>query len=178
MNRVLHERSRILGKNHAYTLWAVNDLAKIYTDQGRPNEAERLLSNILDIVIQTLGSDHIGMLMTKYNLARAYGGQGKWVESKATLEELARIQEKRLPPMHPDRLAVRLERARTERRLGNIPEAEEKLVDIIEDMSHNMGYNHPQTRKAVGLLSAIYIDTGRLDKAEMLDQRLSSSGTL
>ena len=177
VDRVLHERSRILGSNHAYTLWAVNDLAKIYTDQGRPREAEGLLTGILDIVIRTLGSDHIGMLMTKYNLARAYSGQEKWEESKTTLIELASIQEQKLPPQHPDRLAVRLERARTERHLGNLTEAEETLVAVIEDMSNAKGHNHPQTRKAMGQLSAIYIDTGRLDEAEKLDQRLGSSGT-
>ena len=174
VNHALHERSRILGRNHAYTLWSVNDLAKIYTDQGRPQESERLLTSILDIVTQTLGSDHIGMLMTKYNLARAYSGQGRWAESRATLVELAALQERKLPPLHPDRLALRLERARAERHLGGVDRAETILSETIEDMSGIMGYNHPYTRKAVAQLSAVYIDTGRLDEAEKLDRRLGS----
>ena len=177
IDRVVRERSRILGSQHAYTLWAINDLAKVYTDQGRPQESERLLTDMLDVVTQTLGPEHVGMLMTKHNLARAYNGQGKWAEGKATLLELARIQERTQPPMHPDRLVARLELARTQKHLGDVVQAEQELLVIIEDMTKVLGYNHPKTRLAVGQLSAIYICTGRLDEAEVLDRRLRSVKT-
>lgn len=177
MQRVVHERSRLLGSQHAYTLWAKNDLAKVYIDQGRPQEGERVLVEVLSIATQTLGRDHIGTFMTMYNLGRAYNGQGKWSDGRNTLEELKGLQQMRLPPDHPDKLASRLELAHSEKQLGNLEQAEGLLFDLIKNMSRTIGAAHPQTRKAMGRLSAIYIDRGKLGEAEELDQRLRNFET-
>ncbi|RHZ64670.1 hypothetical protein CDV55_104521 [Aspergillus turcosus] len=68
----LESRRRVLGEEHAYTLWSVNDLSKIYCELGRFAEAARILEEILPIAKRTLGEDHVGMIMTKGNLCRAY----------------------------------------------------------------------------------------------------------
>ena len=173
LHRVVHERSRILGAQHAYTLWAINDLAKIYTDQGRPQQAERLLLDIIDIVAKTLGSEHIGMLMTKHNLARAYNGQGNWPMGRKTLHEILAIQKRKLPPKHPDIFSAQLELLRTSKQMGEIGEAESGLKKMIDDMDQaGLVEKHPLRRRAMGQLSAIYIDLGKLHDAEELDRRL------
>lgn len=177
MQRVVHERSRLLGSQHAYTLWAKNDLAKVYIDQGRPQEGERVLTEVLKIATQTLGREHIGTFMTMYNLARAYNGREKWSDGRNTLTELISLQQKKLPPDHPDKLASRLEFAHSEKQLGNLEQAEGLLFDLIKDMVRTIGATHPQTRKAMGRLSAIYIDRGKLVEAEELDERLRDSET-
>jgi len=80
--------TRILGKDHAYTLWAVNDLAKIYTSQGRALEATEMLTAILDVVRQTLGEDHIKITMTLANIASAYSKLGRFDDAALILGDL------------------------------------------------------------------------------------------
>lgn len=65
-------RRRILGEEHAYTLWSTNDLSKIYCELKQPELAVAVLEEIVPIVDRTLGSRHVGMILTKSNLCRSY----------------------------------------------------------------------------------------------------------
>ncbi|KAL2832426.1 hypothetical protein BDW59DRAFT_157255 [Aspergillus cavernicola] len=66
----LEARKRVLGEEHAYTLWSINDLSKIYCEVGRFEDAARILEEILPVVTRTLGDEHVGLSMTKSNLCR------------------------------------------------------------------------------------------------------------
>ena len=57
VENVLQTRRQILGEEHAYTLWSVNDLSKIYVETGRADKAVAILEDIIPIVKRTLGDD-------------------------------------------------------------------------------------------------------------------------
>ena len=81
------------------------------------------------------------------------------------------MQTQTLEPKHPDQMAARWELARSYKHLGRLEEAERKFVVDIGEMERIMGKEHAWTRGALGQLSAIYIEQGRLDEAEGLDVR-------
>jgi tetratricopeptide (TPR) repeat protein len=66
---VLETRKRILGEEHAYTLWSINDLTRILNERGHPEKSVQLLEDLIPVVERTLGHRHVGMNMTKGNLA-------------------------------------------------------------------------------------------------------------
>ena len=107
------ERERLNKPEHAYTLWAINDLSKIYVSQDRAEDAEELLNSIWQVVVRTLGENHIGAWMTMMNFARAYNGQEKWDKARPILMDLIDKQMANLGSEHPDTLAAMSELART-----------------------------------------------------------------
>jgi tetratricopeptide (TPR) repeat protein len=94
----LQARKRILGEEHAYTLWSVNDLSKVCIELGRLDEAVAILEEIIPTVKRTLGDEHVGMFMTKANLSRAYIRSDKWEQAASLIKWLRTV----VPPDHPD----------------------------------------------------------------------------
>lgn len=94
----LDTRKRVLGEEHAYTLWSVNDLSKLYCELRRFDEAARVLEEIAPIVSRTLGDNHVGMIMTKSNLCRAYAYCEKLDEAGNLIRQLCDI----VPPDSPE----------------------------------------------------------------------------
>ncbi|KAK8111825.1 uncharacterized protein PG998_008282 [Apiospora kogelbergensis] len=95
---VVEERKRVLGEEHAYTLWSINDLSKIHCELKQPEQAVVLLEDIVPIVERTLGPRHVGMTMTKSNLCRAYVLCDRLTEAAA----LSRVLLEIITPEHPD----------------------------------------------------------------------------
>ncbi|RYP22684.1 hypothetical protein DL765_001534 [Monosporascus sp. GIB2] len=58
VSAALRIRKRILGEEHAYALWSVNDLSKVYCEFGRYQEAVEMLEEAVSIVRRTLGETH------------------------------------------------------------------------------------------------------------------------
>lgn len=94
----LEARKRVLGEEHAYTLWSVNDLSKIYCEFRRFDEAAHILE-ILPIVERTLGESHVGMTMTRSNLCRAYSHGDNWSDVSKLIRE-----NREVVPRKPSRL--------------------------------------------------------------------------
>lgn len=166
LEHVLAVRTRILGKNHAYTLWAVNDLAKIHTSQGRGFEAVRDLTAILEVVRQTLGEDHVGMTMTLYNVASAYSKQGKFQDAASILNDLHRIFERKIEAgamdrKHPDFLGYLGLKAENYLGQGRVEEARDTYRDLAPMCNSTLGADHPRTEA----VRARLIDLDELDGA-------------
>lgn len=100
VHSALEIRKRVLGEEHAYTLWSVNDLSKIYCERRKFVEAAHMLEEIVPIVKRTLGEEHAGMIMTKSNLSRAYIYCDKWEEAGQLIRQLLEV----VPSHHPDRI--------------------------------------------------------------------------
>lgn len=168
---VLTARRQILGEEHAYTLWAVNDLSKVYTDSGRAGESLDMIQDIIPIIIRTLGKQHIGMQMTKFNLARAFNALGKWHEG----EKILRRQVGNLIPTHSDFLITIAELAWTCKNLGCLDEAE-KSYQIALDATLKMqalGVSRRRTRKIIDQLKEIYISQGRNEKIQEVESKMA-----
>ena len=72
----------ILGSDHPDTLMSMSNLAVLYDNQDKFNEAEPLYKECLSKCETILGSDHPNTLITIYGLAKSYVDQGKYHEAK------------------------------------------------------------------------------------------------
>jgi tetratricopeptide (TPR) repeat protein len=166
---VLQARTDILGDEHAYTLWSVNDMAKILYERGRVEEAIERLTEIMPIVDRTLGEDHVGTPMTLGNLATAYGLNAEWEKAEATLERLLG----RVPPDHPDRINIVLGFAKVRLRTGRIKEAEQDYRQLLATMSplNRVGASNFQIASVVQMLMDIHSSRGEIEIAEDMKEQ-------
>jgi hypothetical protein len=78
-----------LGSDHPDTLATANNLAKVYTDQGRLSEAEALFRRVLEAEKRVLGVRHPLTRTTAESLAALYEDQGRHADATAVRESLA-----------------------------------------------------------------------------------------
>ena len=160
VENVLETRKQILGEEHAYTLWSVNDLSKVLVERGRPDEAVTVLENIIPIVERTLGEDHVGMSMTRSNLGKAYFMSGRWKEAEKIIRPLLA----KILPDHPDWIHNMFGYAHIKFKLGELQEAGKYCVEIMDKIMRTKKFSldDPRTLSTAELLLSIY----RLQKRE------------
>ena len=79
---VIESRKRVLGEEHPDTLRGMANLAVMFQDQGRWNEAEKLQVVVMETMKRILGDKHPDMLYSMANLAATYRSQGHWNEAE------------------------------------------------------------------------------------------------
>jgi hypothetical protein len=72
---------------HAETLKTMNNLAYIHKTKGNLEEAERLLTQVVDGQMATHGERHKYTLSSMATLADIYWEQGKWRDAKVLLKQ-------------------------------------------------------------------------------------------
>ena len=77
---VIHEK--VLGAEHPNTGITLNNLAFLYEERGRYDEAESLYKRSLAIKEKVLRADHPSTKITLRNLADLYKSQGKHGEAE------------------------------------------------------------------------------------------------
>jgi hypothetical protein len=68
--QVLATRLRLLGEEHASSLWAMSNLALTLYSQGDRSRARKLEEQVLETRCRLLGEEHPDTLTAKKNLAR------------------------------------------------------------------------------------------------------------
>jgi tetratricopeptide (TPR) repeat protein len=71
-----------LGPEHPYTAQSLNNLAGLYRDQERYEEAEPLYQRALEIAERVLGPEPPNTAKTLNNLAELYRDQGRYEEAE------------------------------------------------------------------------------------------------
>ncbi|MEY2514181.1 MAG: hypothetical protein QOJ89_1539, partial [bacterium] len=74
---LLADRERALGSDHANTLRTRNNLAIVYQDAGRTDDAIAILEPLVGDLERTLGAEHPDAVGARNNLARAYDAAGR-----------------------------------------------------------------------------------------------------
>jgi len=161
IENVLKARKDILGDEHAYTLWSINDLSKVYIERGRIEEATKMLEDIVPLVKETLGEKHVGMMMTKGNLARAYYCAARWKEAEEVMQPVLEAT----PKTHPDWINFMYGYAHVKFNVGTIDESEKRCLEMLDiiQKSKIFSSSHPRTIAIADLLIAIYRRQGRED---------------
>ena len=131
VTRVTEARKRVLGEEHAYTLWSVNDLSKILSERGRPAEAVAQLESIIPIVERTLGHDHVGMNMTKGNLARAYVKCQRWSDAELLLGQMLEL----IGDDHPDWKETMHGYVHVQIQLGKVSQAQNNYQKLSQTLA-------------------------------------------
>ena len=70
------------GPQHHDTLTSMANLASIYRDQGRWDEAEKLGVQVMEKRKRVLGAEHSDTLTSMANVASTYRYQGRWDEAE------------------------------------------------------------------------------------------------
>ena len=86
---------------------ALNNLATIYQNTGRPDAAEPLFDQALSIHRRVLGDDHPDTATSLNNLAELYRAQGRYSEAAPLFKEAVEIMERVLGAEHPNTKIVR-----------------------------------------------------------------------
>jgi tetratricopeptide (TPR) repeat protein len=169
---VLKIRTEILGEEHGYTLWTINDLSKVYTDSGRAQLALKMLDAMIPVVVRTVGHRHVGMNMTKYNLARAYNALGRWLDGEKVLIN----QIGHLFSTHPDHIIATAELAWVYKNLKRFDEAEKSYLNVLDEMTAGLqrGVNQVHIRRVARQLEDTYVETGQQTKIDGLRKRVAA----
>ena len=83
---------KLLGAEHPKTLNSIAQLANTYCDQGRLNEAEQLVVQLVDVEKTVLGAEHPDTLTSMKNLASTYRYQGRVCEAERVELEVMNIK--------------------------------------------------------------------------------------
>ncbi|KAI0195454.1 hypothetical protein F4808DRAFT_474702 [Astrocystis sublimbata] len=173
---VLQMRKRILGEEHAYTLWSVNDLSKVYVELGRSNEAIAMLEEIVPVVTRTLGDERVGMFMTKGNLSRAYVRADKWDQAG----ELIKWLRERVPPDHTDWVYAEWGYAFFVLHHEDDADTAEKCCQAIMDRvfkENRFSPSDSRVNATAEILLRIYEEQGRYDEIRGLKERFPGIGS-
>ncbi|CAH0054750.1 unnamed protein product [Clonostachys solani] len=161
-------RRRILGEEHPDTLTTLADLASVYLDQGKLQEADELAYAVNKSRAKVLGETHADTLMSRDNRARILRMQGRIPE--AVLLERKTLVECRghLGFEHPQTLTVRANLASALRIQGRYSDAERLGTEVLAQKRRILGEQHPNTLSSISSLASVLLCRGRLEDAETL----------
>ena len=92
----------MLGSEHPDVASYLNNLAWLYSNQGKYQEAEPLFKRALEIKEKVLGSEHPDVAKSLNNLAGLYSNQSEYLKAKPLYIKAIHIAEKTLGPNHPN----------------------------------------------------------------------------
>ena len=120
----MEKRKEVLGEGHPSTLTSMNNLAMTYSNQGRWEEAEKLVVEVMEKRKEVLGEGHPSTLTSMHNLAFTLWGIGRRQSALDLISSCADMSQARLGVDHPDTVAAFSRRALWE---------EEDIRDDIAD---------------------------------------------
>jgi tetratricopeptide (TPR) repeat protein len=88
-------------------LGSLNNLALLYWNQGKYEQAEPLFQRALETRERLLGPEHPDTLSTVNNLAELYRRQGKYERAEPLYQRALATYERVLGPEHPATIRVR-----------------------------------------------------------------------
>ena len=87
-------RKKLLGDEHPDVATSLNDLALLYKNQGRYDDAELLYIQALDIRKKLLGDKHYDVALSLNNLAVLYDNQGRYDDAQRLYIQALEIYKK------------------------------------------------------------------------------------
>ena len=78
---------KMLGDEHPDVADSLNNLASLYKNQGKYDEAEKMFKESLAMRKKMLGEEHPDVAQSLNNLAALYENQGKYDEAEKMFEE-------------------------------------------------------------------------------------------
>ena len=155
LEETLSARERLCGHKHPDTLWARANLGKCYELVGRVSEAVAAQQAVVPVCEKVLGPEHHDTLMYHTYLASAYQAGAKLAdriglgldEAIRIIDEVVRDRE-RLHCDHPDSIDARAQQARAYHDAGRSAEAIAIMKQVLLDVEHVRGDDHPFTSSA------------------------------
>jgi len=164
----------VLGEKHPDTLTSLNNLALIYQDLGRLNEALPLSKQAYSLRLQVLGEKHRKTLTSLNNLADIYRAIGRLDEALPLFESALSLRKEVLGEKHTDTLYSLNNLAGIYQELGRLVEALPLFKSCYRLSKEVLGAKHPFTLTSLNNFADIYRAIGRLDEALPLSEQAYS----
>jgi tetratricopeptide (TPR) repeat protein len=91
----------VRGEDHPEVAASLTNLAELYREQGRHDEAEPLYQRALTIQARLLGDEHPATATVLNDLGSLYTAQRRYAEAEPFFRRALTIREKTLGPDHP-----------------------------------------------------------------------------
>jgi tetratricopeptide (TPR) repeat protein len=151
----------------------LNQLALIYRDFGKLEEAKKLLVQVLGNSIKKFGDSKSLVNTYKSNLALVLYDLGDLLEAKNLLEKVLESDTKNLGELHPTVSIHQSNLATVYRGLGNLIGAKFLLEKALGNDIKNLGFLHPNIAIRQSNLAVVENDLGNLQEAKnLLEQAL------
>jgi len=152
---------RRLGTEHPSIAVCLNNLANVYSVQGKYEEAEPLYWHTLTIYEKVSGIEHPDTAMAYTNLANIYSEQRKYEQAELLYQRALAIYEKIGEPDDP-RVGTSLNNlANLYIKQGKYMQAEPLLKRALVIFVRGLGAGHPSVAACFGNLASIYYAQGR-----------------
>jgi tetratricopeptide (TPR) repeat protein len=149
----------------------LNNMAELYREQGKDEEAEPLYQRAIRIWEASVGPEHLSTAQGLNNLALIYSAQGKYGEAEQLHQRALHIREQALGETHPE-VATSLNNLAVLASLqGNYLEAELLVMHAVEIVERTLGPQHPQARTYHRFYGVILHAMGREEEAKLAEGR-------
>jgi len=142
--------------------------------QGRFPEAEKVLTEVLDLERQVLGPENRNTLVTATNLAYVLMKEGKLPESEKLYREALEIQRRTIGSDAPETLTTMSYLGMIANAGGHYAEAEKLQREALDTQQRVLGPQHSDTLTSMMFLARTIAKEGRYAEAEKLDREALS----
>ena len=129
-------------------------LGRVYYDEGRWEEAEKLEVEVMETSKTKLGADHPSTLTSMANLAVTYMNQARWEEAARLNVEVMETRKTKLGADHPDTLTSMANLAFTWRSQGRHADALALMESCTQARQRLLGERHPATISSVSTIES------------------------
>jgi tetratricopeptide (TPR) repeat protein len=157
----------------------LNGLAKLYRDEGRYDEAEKLYKRALEIRLAALGKDHQDTAEIIGNLGGLHRDTHNYSESEKCYNEALKIDRKLLGETHPYVATDMNNLAGLYRDMGRHEEAKTLFNKALSMRELSLGPNHPYCAKSLlGMVENSRQAGWKNDDAERLVRSAKTTRTM
>ncbi|KAI9657065.1 MAG: hypothetical protein M1821_003231 [Bathelium mastoideum] len=168
--RTVGMTGRVLGNKADLTLACELTLLEVYIRQKRLDEAESLGKQIIDMSTQVLGNESTTRLYAMLRLADVYHLQRRFEEVEGLLKQNSSSE--KLQPTGMGRFAI-FRRARLYSEQGQLKEAEELFMQVLDVEKQILGQDHLDTLTTLWSLARTLESQGRIDEAISLVEEVA-----
>ncbi len=169
---------------------SLNNLAGLYTDQKRYDEAKILYNRALDILkpdfwnsteqalqgefqIEVIWITDPDLALVQNNLANLYTTEGNYGKAKSLYKKALSMRTKTLGPDHPEVAQTLKNMAELYKAQGKNKKAEQFYKRALTINEKTLGSEHPEVASSLENLVVLYRATKQLDEAEELEPRIT-----
>src|SRR3972149_7113426 len=142
-----------------------SNLALVYKDLGRYEEAVGLLDKALKSDIKNFGENHPTSVRIQSNLALVYKDLGRYEEAAILLEKALKSDIKNFGANHPTVAGSQSNLALVYKDLGRYEEAVGLLERALKSDIKNFGENHPTSVRIQSNLALVYFNLNKKEEA-------------
>jgi CHAT domain-containing protein len=153
----------------------LNNLAGLYQEQGRYDEAEPLYREALEGMREALGPRHPDTLVSLNNLAVVYDVQGRYGDAEPLYREALEGMREVRGSRHPDTVVSLNNLAFVYQTMGRYGEAEPLYLEALQTGREVLGPRHPRTLATQRNMVAFLVTQNRRAEAVGMLQQMESN---